>query len=399
MLRPEYFDSAADDIITLYNKLTESGIKDICRRIARFGKITKSSRWQVERLEEAGALYEDIIKSIAAKTGKSDQAVLKLFEEASVKSIRYDDIIYKAAGLSPLPLRQSPAMLETLEAGLTKTGGIMRNLTLTTAVTSQQAYIQACDLAYMQVSSGLMSYNTAITRAVVAASTAGLTVLYPSGHTDKLDVAIRRAVLTGVNQTCAQMQLARADDMGCDLVETTAHNGARPSHAEWQGEVFSRSGSNRKYRPFSVTGYGTGPGLCGWNCRHSFFPFFEGLSLPAQDAETVEGYKDAPAGVFAGVAYTVYEATQKQREIERRIRSKRQVLVGLNAAIEETPDIPELREEFEIQSAKLKAMESKLREFCKATGQIVDTARIQKLGFGRSVSQKAVHAAKRRAKK
>lgn len=399
MLRPEYFDTAADDIITLYNKLTESGIEDICRRIARFGKITKSSRWQVERLEEAGALYEDIIKSIAAKTGKSDQAVLKLFEEASVKSIRYDDAIYKAAGLSPLPLRQSPAMLETLQAGLTKTGGIMRNLTLTTAVTSQQAYIQACDLAYMQVSSGLMSYNTAIARAVVAASAAGLTVLYPSGHTDKLDVAIRRAVLTGVNQTCAQMQLARADDMGCDLVETTAHNGARPSHAEWQGEVFSRSGSNRKYRPFSVTGYGTGPGLCGWNCRHSFFPFFEGLSLPAQDAETVEGYKDAPAGVFAGVAYTAYEATQKQREIERRIRSKRQVLVGLNAAIEETPDISELREEFEIQSAKLKAMESKLREFCKATGQVVDTARIQKLGFGRSVSQKAVHAAKRRNKR
>lgn len=399
MLRPEYFDTAADDIISIYNKLTESGIKDICRRIARFGKITASSRWQVERLEEAGALYEDIIKSIAAKTGKSDRAVLKLFEEASVKSIRYDDAIYKAAGLSPLPLRQSPAMLETLQAGLAKTGGIMRNLTLTTAVTSQQAYIQACDLAYMQVSSGLMSYNTAIARAVVAASAAGLTVLYPSGHMDKLDVAIRRAVLTGINQTCAQMQLARADDMGCDLVETTAHNGARPSHAEWQGEVFSRSGASRKYRPFSVTGYGTGPGLCGWNCRHSFFPFFEGLSLPAQDAETVEGYKDAPAGMFAGVAYTVYEATQKQREIERRIRGKRQVLVGLNAAIEETPDIPELREEFEIQSAKLKAMEAKLREFCKATGQVVDTARIQKLGFGRSVSQKAVHAAKRRNKR
>ena len=92
-----------------------------------------------------------------------------------------------------------------------------------------------------------------------------------------MDVAVRRAVLTGVNQTTARMQIARADEMECDLVETTAHMGARPEHMDWQGRIFSRSGKSRKYPDFvKSTGYGTGPGLCGWNCRHSFFPYFEG---------------------------------------------------------------------------------------------------------------------------
>ena len=90
-------------------------------------------------------------------------------------------------------------------------------------------------------------------------------------------LAVRRAVVTGVNATALKLQETLMDEMGCDLVETSAHAGARPSHAVWQGKIFGRSGTHPKY-PSLVegTGYGTGEGLGGWNCRHSIMPFFEG---------------------------------------------------------------------------------------------------------------------------
>ena len=399
MLRPEYFDDAASDVLNAYSKLYETGIRGICRRIARMGEITEFTKWQSARLQESGMLYDDIVKAVAAAAGSSEQAILKLFEDAAITAIEYDDAVYKTAGLATPPLQQSPAMLQLLQAGLEKTGGIMRNLTLTTALTSQQAYIQACDLAYMQIASGLMGYGTAIAQAVIKAADEGLTVLYPSGHMDQLDVAIRRAVLTGVNQTCAQAQIFRMDQMGCDLVETTAHPGARPSHAEWQGKVFSRSGK-RGYPDFvSSTGYGTGPGLCGWNCRHSFFPYFDGMSIHTYSDETLTAY-NASAGRFNGKSYTAYEASQVQRRWEREIRKTKRTLTGLDAALKELPNSPDLKTAFAQQSAKLKQQQARMREFIHATNQLEDKTRTQvhaAVGghFGRSTAQKAVWAGKK----
>jgi len=133
---------------------------------------------------------------------------------------------------------------------------------MSTAVDAQHAFIEAADLAYLQVTSGAFDYISAIRNAVTGLAERGLeTVVFP-GRRDALDVAVRRAVLTGVAQTTGELQLHRADEMGCDLVETSAHVGARPSHAVWQGRVFSRSGKSDQYPGFvESTGYGT-PGGC-----------------------------------------------------------------------------------------------------------------------------------------
>ena len=182
-------------------------------------------------------------------------------------------------------------MMKLLQAGIDKTGRDLSNLTLTTAIRAQDAYYNAVNLAYMQVSSGTLSYQEAIKRAILSVAKEGASVLYPSGRSDKVDVAIRRAVLTGVNQTAAKMSEAYCDEAHCDYVETTAHSGARPDHEKWQGKVFCRSGKDKKYPPFSETGYGTGAGLCGWNCRHSFHAFFPGISAPAYTKAMLNDYK------------------------------------------------------------------------------------------------------------
>lgn len=230
----------------------------------------------------------------------------------------------------------------------------------------------------------MLDYGTAIRRAVQDASREGASVLYPSGHADKLDVAVRRATLTGVNQTCGQISETLAREFGCDLMELTAHSGARPSHAVWQGEIVSLSG-RRGYLTLSDIGYGTGAGFMGWNCRHSWNPFFEGISERSYTPEALEKL-NARDTEYDGEKYTEYEISQMQRKMEREIRATKRELAGLDEA--------GFKEEFAQQSVKLKQQEARLREFTGVTGQRVDSARTQVQGFGHSQASKAVWANK-----
>lgn len=397
MLSPDYLDHLTDDIIELYEQLNISITRDIARRIVKTGLITDSANYQALKLQEAGRLYADILKQIGQITGKGEAEIKRLFTNASVESLKFDDAIYKSAGLNPLPIKQSPAMLQMLLAGLSKTKRIINNLTLTTANASQTAYIGACDAAYMQVSSGAFDYVTAIRNAIKSAADSGAEILYPTGHSDKIDVAIRRSVLTGVAQTTGVLGVARAQDMDCDLMEITAHAGARPSHAKWQGKIVSLSG-RKGYLSKADIGYGDGNGFKGWNCRHDWHPYFEGISTPAYDSDELKKL-DEPAFEYEGKKYTTYEATQVQREFERRIRATKRELAGLDEAIKATDDEmlkAGLKEDFSAGSVKLKTQENKMREFLDASSMLEDKARTQVLGFGRSESQKAVYAAKKK---
>ena len=250
----------------------------------------------------------------------------------------------------------------------------------------------------MQVSSGTLDYVTAVKWAVKSVSDTGASVLYPSGRSDKLDVAVRRAVLTGVSQTGNELQILRMDEMGCTLVETTAHFGARPTHTVWQGRVYSRNGDTSKYPDFiASTGYGSGDGLGGWNCRHGFFPFFEGFSQRAYTDGQLRDRENRTV-TYDGQTYTDYEASQIQRKFERDIRAKKRELVGFDTAANASADarvINAAKAEFASASVKLKDKESKLADFLHQTGRDIDTVRQQVQGFGRSQAQKAVWANKK----
>jgi hypothetical protein len=355
MLSADYLNVLGDDLVSMYADYELSVITDIARRLAKMGTVTSTAAWQAQRLTESGMLYESVVKELSKITGKSETELRRLFKDAGVRAIRYDDKIYKAAGLNPPPFNLSPAMTRVLMAGLQKTGGVINNMTMTTALDAQQKFINAADLAYMQVSQGAMGYQQAIRVAVKDIGASGLEIRYPNGHTDKLDVAMRRTVLTGVNQTAGKLQEVRADEMDSDLVQTSAHIGARPSHQIWQGLVFSRSG--KKYPDFvESTGYGSGEGLCGWNCRHSFYPFFEGLSQSAYSDAELERYIDKTV-VYNGQEMSFYDATQQQRAIERKIRYWKRQEEALKAA----------NESAEQETARVRAWQATMRDFVKQT--------------------------------
>ncbi len=391
MLEPEYLDHIADSLVELYNQLDASIMRDIARRLVKTGNVTVTAAWQLDRLKESGLLYDDVVAQVARYANATDRQIKALFEEAGIVSTDAETAAYAKAGIKARSIRMSPAALDILKAGMQKTNGELHNLTLTTAITTQQAYINAATLAEMQVESGALDYQTAIRRAIQEAAQAGSSVSYPSGHVDKLDVAVRRAVLTGVNQTMGKVSLQYADEFGCDIMELTAHSGARPSHAEWQGQLVSRSG-RRGYLTLSAIGYGTGAGFMGWNCRHSWNPFFEGISARNYTPEKLR-QMNAKSVEYNGEKYTEYEASQIQRKMERDIRASKRELAALDEAGKAAQDEAlgnALQADFSKSSVKLKEQERKLKDFLSQTRSLPDSSRVQVMGFGRSQAQKAV---------
>ena len=318
MLTPDYLLHCTDSLTELLDAYDNAVVSDIARRIVKTGYVTETAKHQIRQAQQMGLLYEDIIREIAQRTNATDSMVRALFEDAGVETVQTDNRLYTAAGLQPTDLRASPAMLQMLQAGYENTLGTMHNLTLTTANTAQQAYISACDLAMLQVQSGAMSYQQAIRAAIQSAASDGARVLYPSGRTDRIEVAVRRAVLTGVAKTCRTIGEYNAASCGCDLMELSAHAGARPSHAKWQGQLVSLSGK-RGYLSKDDIGYGSGDGFGGYNCRHDWYPFFPGISQRNYSQEKLNQLETMTVN-YNGQEIPYYDATQEQRRLERRVR-------------------------------------------------------------------------------
>ncbi len=377
MLTPSYYETLCDDLIKLYGDLDNAIISDIVRRLVKNGEMIETAKWQAKQLQESGMLYDDIIAEIANRTDATQNQVRALFKDAGVESIGNDNVRYREAGLAGI-IKLSPAAMQVLDAGYRKCSGNLSNLTLTTANTAQQAYITACNNAYMQVVSGAFDYNTAIRNAVKAAAQDGTWVLYPSGHRDSIDVAVRRAVLTGVGQTCRQLSLMNALDMGCDLMEITAHFGARPSHAEWQGQLVSLSG-RKGYLSLNDIGYGTVDGFGGVNCQHDWYPFFEGISSRAYSDDDLKKLNEKTTE-YNGEKYSDYEITQIQRKFERDIRGLKREAAAYDSGRENAQD-EQLRqqfsEDFNKVARKLKEKERQLKDFLDQTGQPRDYPREQ----------------------
>lgn len=381
MLTPDYYESCVDDILKLYAQLEDDIISDIVRRMMKTGIVTESAKHQAEMLQNAGLLYDDILSEIAKRTDATSQHVKALFEDAGVRTVNFDNQIYRAVGRVPVDIRQSPAMRQTLESGYRKTLGNMQNLTLTTANMAQSTYYSACNQAYMQVVSGAFSYQEAIKKAVQKTAQDGAFVLYPSGHRDRVDVAVRRSVLTGVGQTCREIGLMNAEENDCDLMELSAHFGARPTHAEWQGQIVSLSG-RKGYLSLDSIGYGTGDGFGGWNCRHDWFPYFEGYSRRNYTDDYLKSLNEKNIE-YNGEKYSQYEISQIQRRYEREIRSAKREKVAFDTAVKESSD-PELKAVMKSGSdyanQQIKDKQAKMRDFINQTGQSRDYFREQNYG-------------------
>ena len=384
MLPPSYLDQMPDAFVQLWQQVEEQILQDVARRIGKMDKVTPTANWQLWRYQQTEAVRNDVVKLLAKYTGKSETAIRKLLLQAATEAMEREDAIYYHYDMEPPPFEENAALNNLLDAGARQTCGTWQNLTATTANTVTGAFERTLDAAWLKVSTGAFDYKTAVKQAVDSLADDMPMVTYPSGHTDSIEVAARRAILTGVNQTTGKLQVARMDEMGCEFVETTAHGGARPSHAEWQGRRFHRGGAvdykGRHYPDFeAATGYGTGAGLCGWNCRHTFFAVFPELGDPPQWTQEQLRELNARDIEWNGKKYTAYEISQMQRARERNVRRWKKRYLAEDAAGLDTTD----------SAVRLKAARQSLSDFTKATGGRVDSARVSVPKFGRSEASRA----------
>lgn len=401
MLTPEYLFHVTEGAEKIASDMHKNIMDMIIERImTRLGRgedylLTATDRWQIQILQESGYLLEDIQKEIADKTKKQESELKSAFEEAGIKAIERDDAIYRAVGLYPTPLLQSPALLRIMERNYNATLGEWRNLTRTTANEAQKLFINEVDNAYHMVSSGAVSYTKAVRDAVERIAKQGVKISYPSGREISIESATMTAVRTGVGQCAGAVAMKRMEEMNWDIILVSAHVGARTgdggenptNHFWWQGKFYSRTGKDKRFLDFRAsTGYGTVTGLCGVNCRHSF---------GSGDGEN-NPYADINLSSEENIK--AEERAKKQRLMERRIRNSKREIQNLQTAIDAGGDDKlkfKLQQMYDRKSAVLRRQNKQYRDFCKDYGLKEYSERLRVAQWDRSQAVKSAKAAQR----
>lgn len=414
MLTPEYLATFPDYIVELFEQYDAFVVEDFARRVAKAASVTDTAEWQAIRASEMGLSMDELTRRSSELLDITQTELKAMYQEAFDSYIESDEKRFAGSGLNYQRIAGNPILKDYMTAAQAQTQralqnifwheGAIKSMTGTTAVMLKvgqnylpitKAYTFALDLAQMQVSTGVLDYNTAIRNAIRTVSKQGVSTLvsdavgYDSGYRLSVRSAARMCVLTGVNQMAGNMNSMVCDDLGLDLVETTAHMGARPSHQVWQGQIFSRSGKSDKYPDlYEATGLGTVSGLMGANCRHNYYGYFEGSPRAYTDRQLYEMTDEGgPHIEYEGKTYTYYEATQKQRQLERQIIATKRELIGYNAAGDD--------DAFTAASIKLSGQRNRYMDFSRQANLLPQTERLGQDGYDRHLSGKATWAVRK----
>lgn len=400
MLSPEYLWSIADSVVNIYDEMNSWAIKDIAERIMSaelydYDGLPGTARYRAWLLNQAGEHYDNMAKKVAEITKKSETEMMKLFIDAALTAIEND---FEPFNQVPYDIRQDPQATQILQAAYKQTNGELRNYTRTTLDRSNKLMIDTLDKAYFEVSTGMKSYSEVIKESIDTVAQTGCEVVYPkTGHVDSIEVAVRRAVMTGINQGTAKITLHNCEVLGTDYVIVDSHVGARYSetdkianHMGWQGKVYKINGSDDYPNLEEETGFPSNPlGLCGYNCKHSFYAFMPELDNPDMYKYVV---------IDEGESKKQYDLWQKQRRMERGIRKSKRILIGQQVAIDNCKDEHtkfELQLEYDKRAYRLRHQNKIYNEFCEENDLQKECERIKVARWQREQTSQAVKGANR----
>ena len=336
-MKNEYKNRMANKIAAHYVDLEERIIQDIVRRIVKTGEVTSTADWQINRLKIIGYSSEDIEKMLKTTLNKSYPEMFELYDKViNWEYVRNKDL-YEQVNEEYIPFEKNKHLnqaingiaqqsLEDLE-NITRSLGFYLDINGKKTMTPlSQVYTEHLDRTCFDIVSGAFDYNSVLRRTVTQLTNSGLrTIDYASGWHNRVDVAARRAVMTGLSQITGKITDYNAKKLGTEYFEVAWHAGARPTHAVWQGKVWT------KEQLVSVCGLGTVTGLLGANCYHEYYPFFPGISERNWTDQWLEekNQEENKPKEFQGKEYTVYEAKQRQRQMETAMRAQREKVRAL----------------------------------------------------------------------
>lgn len=315
-------------------------LKDITERIRINGFSSAAADWEISRLQQLGESEENIRKWIQEALQKTDEETDRIFSDDVYREYYGHERAYRLAGMEQIPFEQNLPLQSLIEAASRQTKNTFQNMTASTGFAirnpatgtiiyspTMEFYQKTLDAAMMDVHSGAFSYNAVLQRTIGTLTASGLRWIdYDSGHRDRVDVAARRAVMTGFRQVQGKINEQVAQQLQTDSYEVTYHVGARPTHQPWQGRVWT-------YQELqSVCGLGSVTGLHGANCYHDYRPFPSGSvrTYTDEQLEQMIAEENTPKE-YNGRQYTTYEALQAQRKMERNMRKTRQDIRLLQA--------------------------------------------------------------------
>lgn len=334
MFTPTEIEALPSAMEQLYRSLQLNIMSDLTERLKANGEeITSAADWQINRLYELGVSKDEIDSLIQSTLDVSDDEIDRIYDEVVKSGYARNEELYTSKGKEYIPYAENKQLQQLVKAVKNQTKSEYRNITGSLGFAVRNAdntlsftpladfYQRTLDNGLMQIASGAVDYNTALKKAVKAMTDSGLrTVDYASGWSNRVDVAVRRALMTGFNQVVAKVNEDNAEQLGTEYFEVSYHRGARPTHQVWQGRVYSKKELE------TVCGLGTVTGLCGANCYHSYSPFIKGVDKPTYSDEELDRMNEeenAPKE-YNGKQYTAYEAQQRQRRLETAMRADRQ---------------------------------------------------------------------------
>jgi DNA-binding transcriptional MerR regulator len=373
--QPELLDALPEELAELYRSLEDTLLDEICSRLKATDQLNEVTVQDIRALRSHGIDLKEIKEAIRKTTGISEQKLNALLDDVVERNQQY---YTEVIDLAHITQPETLVSIEDTWAIYEQTKQTLRNITRSmgflvdngrTMLEPANAYQWALDNAATQVQSGAVSYNQAIKSAVRQLAESGIKIVdYESGHCDQIDVAARRAVMTGVNQICAKYTEQSAEYLETQYFEVSAHAGARDkpgpspwsSHKEWQGKVYSTRSGDIYPSIYDVCGLGYVDGLEGANCRHRRFPWVEGVSERTYTDEQLAHIDDGLGCTFDGKQYTAYEATQMQRRVERQIRAQKRLVNAYKAT--------GLTDDATAANVKLFRLNAKYKAFSKAAG-------------------------------
>ena len=382
MLTPEQLQNLPQDLTDLYDQLSEFILRDIARRIAKGAQITDTAEYQLYRARSLGLSTDEIAAKIAEINGSSAAEVNRIIREAAAQSDEFDRKMLGADNGTAVPLEENKQLQKLISAQIKETAGKCENLTNTMGfadhdflgrvyyLSMTDMYRREMDSAHMKVVTGATDYMTAIRQACNKLAASGVrTIDYESGHSDRIEVAARRALLTSVAHVTHRISEENGEELGADGWEMSAHSGSRPSHAVYQGRQYTQEQYERIIKPL----------ISEPNCRHDVFPIILGVSEPVYTEEELQNI-DQPPFTYEGRTYTAYEASQQMRKMERAMRKQKDRCIVADAAGDE--------DSFTAASIKLRRQKDIYEDFCKAADSYTQYERTYVAGYDRRLAGK-----------
>lgn len=365
MLSPEYLNLIEfNDVVELYNNLDIEITADIINRVAEMQDITQTSIKQLKILKQINGIeiFNKALEETSMLTAQTKKELKQLFENMAKEDIEGYKELYEYRNK---PFKLSDTQYKILNQGLKETNQLLKNFTNTIAFQSKQAYVDTVDNAYMKVASGAFDYATAIHTACQELANKGITLKDKLGRNVQLEVAVRRNVMTGIQQTANHINRDIEEYLGCDGYEVTAHLGARPTHAEAQGKQYAINHRTKISKDYPL--WGDVESLWSeYNCRHTYFGIILGISEPIYTDKELKEFREATVTVN-GKKIPYYEATQKQRQLENAIRKQKRTVQTLEKANMDN----------KVEKGQLAQLQRKYNNFYKETGLEKDYQRLQ----------------------